>query len=46
MKEIVATLSRDKKISTEENDAKIEQFKSATEKPHERTKDNLFEATG
>eukprot|EP00956_Cyclotella_meneghiniana_P009982 scaffold13785_cov38-Cyclotella_meneghiniana.AAC.1 len=40
MKEIVATLSRDKKISTEENDAKVEEFKSAAEKPHERTIDS------
>ena len=40
MKEIVATLSRDKKISTEENEAKVEQFKSAAEKPHERTIDS------
>ena len=40
MKEIVATLSRDKKISTEENDAKVEEFKSAAEKTHERTIDS------
>eukprot|EP00956_Cyclotella_meneghiniana_P005893 scaffold7723_cov35-Cyclotella_meneghiniana.AAC.3 len=40
MKEIISTLSRDKKISTDENEEKIKQFESAANSQHERTIDS------
>ena len=37
MTAIISNLTRDKKISTDENEEKFDRFMSAANKPHERT---------